>query len=937
MRTMKHFLIVLLVLTSQMAFSQGLQPLPMDSAVRYGTLENGLTYYIRHNQQPKDRAEFYIAQNVGAILETDEQNGLAHFLEHMAFNGTKNYPGKQFINYFETIGVRFGNNINAYTSLDETVYNLSDVPTYREGVIDSALLILHDWSGFISLEEAEIDQERGVIREEWRQRRTATRRLFSARNQRVFPASQYAKRDVIGDTAVINNFSYDTLRAYYKKWYRPDQQAILIVGDIDVDQIESKIKTLFSDIPKPVEPAERIYYPVHDNAEPIVAVLTDPEAPSTQIRLEYRLQPLPNEVRLSVQGYAVTLVNRLISAMTNTRITDITKEADSPFTGGVGTITALTRTKDMFVFLVEPVSGKEDAARKRLLQEIEIIKQHGFTPSELERAKANFLSSLEKSYNERNQQRNNQLVQEYTRHFLESEGIPGIEWEYNFTQSLLPALQLGQINQIAQQYLSQNAPVYTVSGPIKEALQHPDETQLLSEIANMPHMEIKAYEDISSNIPLVDEAIKSGKVKKVKPGLIEGTTEWKLSNGVTVLVKPTTFKQDEIRMQAWSNGGLSLVSEEALPSAMLSTTIVSQSGLGQFSLTELSKVLSGKIVRITPQISDYTEGLNGTSSVKDLETLLQLTYLYFTSVRTDEAAYTQTVKSIETSLENRKTDPKNSYLDSINLYRNNFHPRKPILDEQLLQEVSLNEVMDAFKQRFANPADFTFLFVGNFEEETLKQLVEKYLGGLKTYKKKEQWEDHNIRPVTNNIQRDFLRDLHMNKVTNFIEYTAEVPYTLENRILITMLSNLLDLRYTATIREEEGATYGVGVGGSLQSRPIPIASLNMFFETDPGLYKDMLKIIHNELKKIASEGPLASDLEKVRLNLLKDHKENLQENAWWSQVIQLRYETGLSYPEQYEQTVEKLSGSDVQKIAERLVASGNSLELILLPNIEIVK
>jgi zinc protease len=441
MRLEIKIIVLFLCLSFVVSFSstaQNLQPTPMDTTIRYGKLSNGLTYYIRHNEQPKERAEFFIAQNVGAILEEDSQNGLAHFLEHMAFNGTKNFPGKNLINYFETVGVRFGDNINAYTSLDETVYNLSEVPTTRCGIIDSALLALHDWSSFILLEGNEIDKERGVIREEWRQGQDADRRLWAASNKVTMAGSQYAKRDIIGDTAVINHFSYQTLRDYYKKWYRPDLQAILIVGDIDVSQVEAKIKALFSDIPAPVNPATRIYYPVPDNNEPIVGVFTDPEMQTTQVSLYFKQDPLPDHVKLSVQGYTLSIVKSLISSMTDKRLEEIRQEPETPFTSTESAITDWVRTKDIFAFVCCPATGKEKAARERLLKEAETVKRFGFTPSELERAKTNMLSRYEKIYNERNQQKNNNLAREYARNFLTAEPIPGIEWEFKFASDNLP-------------------------------------------------------------------------------------------------------------------------------------------------------------------------------------------------------------------------------------------------------------------------------------------------------------------------------------------------------------------------------------------------------------------------------------------------------------------------------------------------------------------
>ena len=923
-------LFIMVVLCSFSAHSQ-LQPQPMDTTIRFGKLSNGLTYYIRHNEQPKERAEFYIAQKVGAILEEDSQNGLAHFLEHMAFNGTKNYPGKNLINYFETIGVRFGYNINAYTSLDETVYNLSEVPVTREGVIDSALLVLHDWSNFILLEDSEIDKERGVILEEWRQGMDANRRLWKESNKVIMEGSQYSKRDIIGDTAVIKNFSYKTLRDYYMKWYRPDLQAILVVGDIDVNQIESKIKDLFADIPTPVNPAERIYYPVPDKKEPITGVFTDPEMQSTNIGIDYRFDAMPDEVRLSIQGYAVNIINNLINSMINARLTEIAQEPESPFSSASAYVTSLTRTKDAFSFNVVPVLGKEKEARARMLKEAESIRRFGFTVTELERAKTELISNYEKSYNERNQQKNNSLVREYARNFLSAEGIPGIGWEFDFAKSVLPSLPINSINQVAQQYLSTTGIAYAVFGPEKEGITYPTNEELAQELTLTKTLELKPYQDNVSNEPLVSAKIKPGKIKKEMAGQVTSTTEWTLSNGIKVIIKPTKFKDDEIRMTAWSDGGLSLVSLEDLPSAMFATPVISQSGLGSFSLTELNKKMAGKIASVSTSIGQYEEAMRGSSSVKDLETMLQLTYLNFTGIREDKNAYEMVIKANRTWLENAALDPQNAYNDSINAITMQHHPRVLPSNLEILDKVNYPTVLKIYKERFANPADFTFLFVGNLEADTLKPLVEKYLGGLKTTKTHETWKDNGMYFAKGHIYREIEKKLKISKASNYIRYSADIPFNLENRLIFTTLGNILRIRYTETIREAEGASYGVSASGSINQKPKPSGYLAMYFDTDPKLYKRMLEIIHGEIKSIAEKGPDPEILNKVKLNLLKQYSENIQENGWWQQAISNRYRDGIDVVNGYEKLVESIDSAAVQSAAKNLLEQNNIAEIMLMP------
>ena len=911
--------------------AQGLQPAPMDTAIRFGKLSNGLTYYIRHNEQPKQRAEFFIAQNVGAILEEDSQNGLAHFLEHMCFNGTKNYPGKNFLNGFEKMGVKFGENINAYTSVDETVYNLSEVPTNREGIIDSSLLILHDWSSFVSLENAEIDQERGVIREEWRQGRNAGRRIMQARNKVMLAGSPYAIRDVIGDTAVINNFKYEDLRSYYRKWYRPDLQAILVVGDINVDQIEAKIKTLFSDIPAPVKPAERIYFTVPDNDQPIVGVFTDPELTSTQILMFWKKAGLPDEARKSIQGYGLSRINNLISQMASERLNNICQEPGSPFGSAGAAVTDLVRTTDAFLFQCSPVLGKEKKARERLLKEAEIIRRYGFTESELERAKTDLLSYYEKADKERNQQKNNKLVQGYVRNFTSAESCPGISWENERIKNMMPSINLQLVNQITSSYMTEKNFIFTISGPEKASLTYPTNDELLQEIAAAKAATFEAFKDSVSNDPLIPKMPKPGKVKKTVENKEQGTIEWTLSNGIKVILKPTKFKDDEIKLNAWSYGGMSLVPQEDLMSATLATDVINQSGIGTFNLTDLGKKLNGKIATVSPVIGNYDEAMNGSSSVKDQETMLQLTYLYFTAPRKDENAYELYMKQVNTYLENAAQNPQKAYSDSMNLITYAYNPRVQILNLETIKKADLNAIQRIYKERFANPADFTFTFIGNIDVATIKPLIEKYIGGLKTTNKLEKWKDNNIRIQKGLIRKDIVKPLKVSKTTNNIRYTAAMPFDMTNVVRMEAISSILNLRYTATLREKEGATYGVGLRGSVLNLPIELASLVIRFDTDPKLVEKMLGIIHSEIDTLALIGPKPEDLNKVKLNMIKQYKEDVEDNDFWLNALNRYYKDKLNYAADFEKAVEALSIESISTTAKELLKQNNRMEILLQP------
>lgn len=934
MKKLIGFVCLLSLFSLARIVAQEVQPLPLDTAIRYGKLPNGLTYYIRHNEQPKDRAEFYIAQKVGAILENDDQNGLAHFLEHMAFNGTKNFPGKGVINFLEKYGVKFGENINAYTSLDETVYNLSDVPTLQEGVIDSALLVLHDWSGFISLEGGEIDSERGVIREEWRQGAGADRRMWKESNKLKYPGSQYAKRDVIGDTAVINNFSYKTLRDYYQKWYRPDLQGILVVGDVNVDVIEAKIKVIFADIPAPVNAAERVIYPILDNKEPIIAIVKDKEARMTRIGVEIKHDKMPENIKKSMNGYVVGIVNSLISSMISERIEEISQQADAPFVGGYAGYGELVKSKDGFEMLIVPKEGQESAGTKAMFIELEKLKRYGFTNAELERAKTTMLKGFETAYNDRKNQKNNSLVREYVRNFLDSEPVPGIEWEYQTIQMILPQLKAENVNQIAKSYIKDDNMVIYVMAPDKDVVKIPAEQEILAALAAAKTADIAAKAEEDLNKPLIENAPKAGKIKKVTTNSQFGTTTWMLGNGAKVIFKPTKFKEDEILLSAYSPGGISKVKDQGmLVSANFATSVVGNNGLGNYNQIELGKVLTGKIASTNPYISQYSEGFNGRSSVKDFETMLQLIYLNFTGVRQDDNAFSAMINMYKATLSNSDKDPRKAFSDTINIMASNRHKRTVLVNLQTISQIDQLKAIQVFKERFNTPADFTFVFTGNVnpEDETVKNAVLTYLASINIKAGNDKPIDHKIRSPRGLVENKFVKEMKIKKASNYILYNGHLAYNLENQIRMEAIGSILDLRYTETIREKEGGTYGVGVRGRLSKEPLNQGTINISFDTDPEKQAHLMKLIHQEIDTLATIGPKAEDLKKVKENLLKTYEEDLRENSWWQSAVILFDRDKLNYPAEYKKAVEALKAEDVQLTVKKLTEQGNILEVVMKP------
>ena len=933
---MKKLLLNVVLLCAAMTLTAQDTPgkLPLDPDVRYGKLDNGLTYYIRHNEQPKQRAEFHIAQCVGAILEEDHQNGLAHFLEHMAFNGTQHFPGKGIINYFESIGVTFGGNINAYTSLDETVYRLSDVPTYREGIVDSALLVMHDWSCGLLLLPDEIDAERGVIREEWRTGRTARRRIWKQMQAAMYPGSQYAIRDVIGDTAVINNFEYQAIRDYYHKWYGPDNQAIIVVGDIDVDAIEAKIKALWADVPRRANYGERPIYTVNHNDKPLIAIVTDPEAEGSRITLQYKFDQLPEQLQSTAQEYTLNLVRELACDMLNNRFTELALDPNASFTGAGSYYGEAVKQMDAFYGVIIPKEGRETEAYNDLLFQLEKMHRYGFTSAELERVKAEKLNQMEKYYNERNTRKNYNLARECIAHYLDGEVMPGAEWEYEFVQATLPLISLETINTIARALTHAN-PTVSISGPQKEGVNIPSEETILASLAGLSDLAIEAPVEEAFDATLVKKAPHKGKIKSITRNEELGMTEWMLSNGIKVAFRPTEFKADEVLMRGFSKGGFSLVKTEDLPSAMAATAIIEYSGIGRFNYTQLEKALTGKTVSVSPYLSDNIEMMRGSSSVKDLETMLQLTYLYFTAPRRDEQAFETFMALMRNQLTNRDKNPKNIFSDSIQTMTTNHSDRSIIFDMQTLEHVNLDKALEVYKARFANPADFTFTFVGNInpDDPKVQEMICTWLGGLKTKKKvHEEVMDHHVTVVPGIQKNYFTRAMETTTASNYIQYTSyDIPYTLSNDLEVEVIGRILDRRYLESIREREGGSYGVATYGYIGILPSASTELIMRFDTDPNKQTRLMEIIHEEVETILRDGPLAEDLQKEKEAMIKEFQEDLETNNYWRTVLYMYYMYDINYIRDYQSAVEAITGERVQSMLQQLVQSGNVLEVVMFP------
>ena len=921
----------------QQAVAQQMQfpPLPVDKNVRIGQLDNGLTYYIRHNKLPENRAEFYIAQKVGSILEEPQQRGLAHFLEHMAFNGTKNFPGDDkglgVIPWCETVGIKFGTNLNAYTSIDETVYNISNAPIDRTGVLDSCLLILHDWSNYILLKDDEIDKERGVIREEWRSRNSGMLRVYTDLLPTIYQGDKYADCMPIGSIDVINNFPYKDIRDYYHKWYRPDLQGIVIVGDIDVDTVEAKLKAVFADVQKPVNPAERTYYPVTDNKEPIVAIGTDKEVDDPSIEIYFKQDATPDSEKNNVGYLASQYMTSMISSMLNARLSELVQSANPPFTRASSYYSDffVAKTKEAFALSASSKADGIETALKTLLQETERARRFGFTESEYARARANYLQSLESAYNEREKTKHGSYVREYVQNFLNGEPIPGIEAKYAMMNQLAPNIPLQAMNMVMQQLVPDSNQVVIIAGPAKEGLKYPTKEEVISLLKGMKDLDLQAYVDKVSDEPLMKEAPKGGKIISEKEGDIYGSTKLVLSNGVTVYVKKTDFKADEIRMKGTSLGGKSIFPDKDALNFAVMDNVIAVGGLGNFSQVDLTKVLAGKKVSVNAGLGATTENVFGTCSPKDFETMMQLTYLTFTAPRKDAEAFESFKNRMKAQLESAQANPLSSINDSLQKAMYNNHPRVVMMKPEMVDQIDYDRILEMYNDRFKDASDFTFYFVGNIDLETAKPLIAEYLGALPAINRKETFKDTKMSIRKGVYKNEYAKEQQTPTATIVFLYSGKAPYTLKNDILLSFATQVLDMVYTEEVREKEGGTYGVNCYGDLQKYPKEQLLLQIVFQTDPAKKDKLAGIVVDELKKLAAEGPSDVHLQKVKEYMLKKYADNQKENGYWMNNLNDYFYYGMDMTEGYTDIVNSITAKDIQKFVSDLLKQGNEIEVTM--------
>ena len=927
---------MMLVALGSMAQSM---PIENDPSVRTGKLPNGLTYYVKQNNWPEHRVNFYIAQRVGSLQEEESQRGLAHFLEHMAFNGTEHYPGNGVIDYTRSLGVEFGRDLNAYTSVDQTVYNINDVPSNRVSALDSCLLILKDWSNGLLLEGDEIDKERGVIHEEWRVRSSASQRMFERNLEKLYPGSKYGKRMPIGLMSVVDNFKYNEIRDYYHKWYRPDNQAIVVVGDIDVDRTEAKIKELFGTIPAPAADAAQVVdVEVPDNKEPIIVVDKDKEQQMNIIQVMYKTDPLPNEMKSDISYMLMKYAIDMACTMLDKRLDEKSQDPDCPYMqagAGYGNY-IFAKTKDCFQLFIAPKEGKTNEAVKAVTEEALRASQHGFTATEFARVKDDYMSNLEKQYNNRNQINNDRFGREYCAHYLNNEPYPSIEWTYQMMNMIAPNVGVEMINQLMAQMMpttDENLVVLNFN-PDKEGVALPAESELMSAINAAQEAKLEAYVDNVKDEPLMTVMPKPGKIVKETENKQLGFKELILSNGAKVILKPTTFKDDEIRYKAVSKGGSSLYGPEDWANCQMFDAVIGMSGLGNFSSNELEKALAGKNANVDLSMSTTRESLSGNSTKKDLETMFQMNYLYFTSIKKDEKAVTSLLNMLETQLKNKSTVPMAIFGDSVKNTIYNHSWRERPFNAENVKDINYDRVLEIAKERTANAADFTFYFVGSFDEATIKPLIEQYIASLPA--KKGQAEDFKevTQLATGNVVNEFIQKMETPQATAVMMWHSSLaPYTMENDIKADITGQVLETLLLKKVREDEGAAYspnGYAGMSMIGKKPFiqSVASISM----KPEKKDIVLNIMRESLNEIANGQVEADALQKIKEKMLKDYDTNAKSNGSWINMLNTYNDYNLDLFNGYKEAVNKVTAADISNFVKtQLLSAKNRIEVIMLP------
>ena len=866
--------------------------IPFTEELRHGVLENGLTYYIRRNERPENRADLRLILNVGSLQEDDDQQGLAHFVEHMAFNGTRNFEKQELVDYLESIGMRFGADLNASTSFDETMYLLK-VPTDDLEILEKAFVVLEDWAHGITFDPEEVDKERGVVIEEWRLGLGAQARIRDEQFPLLFQGSRYAERLPIGEVEILENAPAETLRRFYEDWYRPDLMAVVAVGDFDPDQIESLIRERMGRIPATPEPRPREVYPVPDHEETLWSFLTDPELPTTSVSIYTKL---PRDEEGDVGDYRRSLVEGLYHGMLNSRLGELAQTSDPPFLFGYAAKSGLVRSRSVYVQGAAVEEGGVERGLETVLREAERVDRHGFTETELARAKLNLRRGYEQAYRERDKLPSSALASEAGRNFLEGEPIPGIATELALVERFLPTVTLDEVNELAQSWITDENRVILVSGPEKAGADLPSKDDLLAVFEAVETGEVEPWLDATVNAPLVALTPEPGEVVETRAIEEVGVEEWRLANGVRVVMKPTDFKNDQVLLAGFSPGGHSLVSDADHTSASFATSIVGESGYGEFGSIELRKALAGKVAGGSPYISELEEGFRGSASPEDLDTLLKLLYLAFTAPRFDEEAFESLEARWKILIENRLSQPEAVFGEALTEALTKAHPRRRPLTMELLDEIDPERALEIYAERFADAADFTFVLVGNFTPETIRPLVETWLGGLPATGREETWRDVGVERPEGVERVEIHKGLEPKSQVRLV-FQAPATWSREARHDVRSLARILEMRFRDVLREDLGGTYGVAVSGSISRRPREEVGFWISFGADPEEVDGLVDTLFVELAALRrgdeeAMAEVASSLENVKESIRRQRETQLEENGFWLASLESSYTYG---------------------------------------------
>ena len=926
------FIFIAAIFAAAVAFGQ--TPLPNDPEVRVGKLDNGMTYYIRHNDQPAQRAEFYLATDVGAYQEADDQDGLAHFLEHMCFNGTKNFPGKSLLEWLQSIGAEFGRNINASTGFEQTQYMLNNIPIVRESIIDSCLLVLHDYSHFVTCDPEEIDAERAVILEEKRTRNNASWRMFEKSLPYYFGDTPYARRTLIGGEEQLKTFAYESLTNFYRDWCRPDLQAVIVVGDVDVDQIEAKLKTIFADIPAAENPRQKEYYQLPQNQEPIVGIITDAEATGSSIEVLWKGEPLPKEFGNTVEGYMIDIVKSYIYYIMQERFGDITSKPGAPFLSASLGVSRLCATCEGVFANVSFKDGDAVNAFAAMMLEVEKMKRFGFTDGEVERAKAKIMSHYERAVEAAPTRKNADFVRPLLNAFYHNESYMDPETELQVAQMICSQLNAAVLSQIAASMITDENMVVLYNGPEKEGLVNPTEEELAAVITAVKNAEIEANVEEAVNEPLISKTLKGSKVKKAAEG-IYGSTEWTLKNGLKVVVLPTEYKKDQVIMNLKFDGGKTLVSDEEIVSLEdnIWSVYLNNTGISKFPSTVLSKMLAGKNVSMNPYIGGTQHGISGQSTPKDLETAFQLMYLLFAEPRFDAEEYATGIQQIEAVLPNIENNPDFLFQNYVSEKLYGGNKRVVTLNDETLAKASLETIETVYRRLFNNVGGATLYIIGNVDLETLKPMVEKYAGSLPKGKKGTKVNEANMIQMVKGVTEDnTLRvQLQTPKQTVFQVFSAYMPVTTKDMVTLKVANYVLDMIYTKTIREKEGGTYGVGSSLSASRAPYDRVTFMVQFDTNPEQAPKLSSLTVKYLNELAQNGPTAEEFAMAMENIQKNLPESRITNSYWQSALSLNQEYGIDYDAEYEAALKSVTPEDVKTLMQAVLAQGNFIQIMLAP------